>query len=113
MHIVCMLRERKKDRERARGREGGRSRVRARDCMGLCTCQGLRREVILNIFMDIVSTVPLFRMCELELQKEICLQLTSLYRTRGSVLCRAGIVVLPLNYFLPLLVYSVSRLRLT
>eukprot|EP00290_Baffinella_frigidus_P024350 CAMPEP_0180263796 /NCGR_PEP_ID=MMETSP0987-20121128/45472_1 /TAXON_ID=697907 /ORGANISM="non described non described, Strain CCMP2293" /LENGTH=469 /DNA_ID=CAMNT_0022234049 /DNA_START=13 /DNA_END=1421 /DNA_ORIENTATION=+ len=51
---------------------------------------GLRKEVYIEMYQDIIKIVPLFRACNEETQREICFRLKPIFRAANTTLTNRG-----------------------
>lgn len=51
---------------------------------------GLRKEISLNMYLDMLSTVPFFQMCEVEARRDICHRLKTKITVSAKVITTAG-----------------------
>jgi hypothetical protein len=52
----------------------------------------IKKDIVLHLFSDLVSLVPLFKLVDEDVRKEICYKLRSIYRMPGRVVTTAGTV---------------------
>ena len=52
--------------------------------------EGLRKEISLNMYLDMLSTVPFFQMCEVGVRKDICDRLKARVTVSAKVITTAG-----------------------
>ena len=50
----------------------------------------LRKEAYVELYYDIVSNVPIFSICELHTQREICYRLRIVFRSAGLAITSEG-----------------------